>query len=260
MIDGHIHIERGEYTLDWLRRFTDRAVETGLSEIRLLEHCYRFTEFVPMYKDVCAASGFVDAWFRRCAGVCPIRDYLALIDRARGCSWPVRLRFGLEICYFPEQERFIQEQTRGCGFDFLLGSVHFVDGFAFDHRAELWSGLDCDSIFRRYYEISVRLAKSGLFDGIGHPDQIGMFGHRPSFSLTDAYAELARAVSESSMYADQNSGAARRCPGTANLGIGPELLAAFKNAKVPLVPSSDAHCPEDVGWKIRELELSACKT
>lgn len=70
MIDGHIHIERGEYTLDWINRFVDRAVEMHLDEIRLLEHCYRFEEFVPMYDSVCAYSEYVDAWFHRQAGVC----------------------------------------------------------------------------------------------------------------------------------------------------------------------------------------------
>ena len=42
MIDGHIHIERGDYTLEWIQKFVDRAVAMGLDEIRLLEHNYMF--------------------------------------------------------------------------------------------------------------------------------------------------------------------------------------------------------------------------
>ena len=68
MIDGHIHIEQGDYTTDWIRRFADRAAETGLEEIRLLEHNYMFPEFAPMYDGVRAHSAFVDDWFRRKAG------------------------------------------------------------------------------------------------------------------------------------------------------------------------------------------------
>ena len=33
MIDGHIHIERGAYTLDWINQFVSRAVEMGIDEI-----------------------------------------------------------------------------------------------------------------------------------------------------------------------------------------------------------------------------------
>ena len=54
MVDGHIHIERGEYTYEWINQFVKKAVEKQLDEIWLLEHCYRFEEFVPMYDSVCA--------------------------------------------------------------------------------------------------------------------------------------------------------------------------------------------------------------
>ena len=254
MVDGHIHIERGAYTLEWIERFVNRAVETGLEEIRLLEHCYRFREFVPMYADLCASGGYVNTWFQSRAGVHSMEEYLRLMEQVRKARFPVKILFGLEVCYFKGQEEFVKEQTKDIGLDFLLGSVHFVDNFPFDHTAELWDGMDVDKLYHHYYEDSISLAKSGVFDGIGHPDTIKLFGHKASFPLTDYYERLAQALSESGMYADQNSGAARRCPKTAPLGIDPEFLRILKKHQVPMVTSSDAHCPEDVGYKIKELE------
>lgn len=134
-----------------------------------------------------------------------------------------------------------------------MGSIHFVDDFAFDHKAEHWTGLDVDKIYRRYFEDSVSLAKSRIFDGIGHPDAIKLFGHKPSYSLSEYYESLAKELSKSNMYADQNSGAARRCPETASLGMNEELLRILKKNRVRISTSSDAHCPEDVGYKIKEL-------
>lgn len=253
MVDGHIHIERGPYTLDWINKFVSRAVEMQLDEIRLLEHCYRFEEFVPMYDSVCAYSEYVDAWFHRQAGVYKLADYLELIQRVRNEQFPVKIQFGLEICYFEEYKDFVAGLTKDKGFDFLLGSIHFVDNFAFDHKAEHWAGIDVDRIYHRYFEDSISLVKSGLFDGIGHPDTIKLFGHKPSYSLTEYYERLAEALSESNTYADQNSGAARRCPETASLGMDEELLGILKKHHVNIVTSSDAHCPEDVGYKIKEL-------
>ena len=254
MIDGHIHIERGPYTLDWINQFVNRAVETGLSEIRLLEHCYRFEEFVPMYDSVCAYSEYVNEWFHKKYGTLKLADYLELIRQVREARFPVKVKFGLEICYFKEFEPLISELTKDKGFDFLLGSVHFVDNFAFDHKPEHWIGLDVDKLYRRYFEDSISLAESGLFDGIGHPDTLKLFGHKPSFCLTEYYERLAKALAESHMYADQNSGAERRCPDTASLGMEQELLRILKKHHVKIITSSDAHCPEDVGYKIRELE------
>ena len=106
MIDGHIHIERGEYTLNWINQFVDRAVELQIDEIWLLEHCYRFEEFVPMYDSVCAYSEYVDAWFHRKAGVLKLEDYLELIKRVRYEQFPVEIKFGLEICYFRKKSLY----------------------------------------------------------------------------------------------------------------------------------------------------------
>ena len=251
--DGHIHIERGPYTLEWIRMFVDKAVEMQLDEIWLLEHNHRFDEFIPMYDSVRAYSEYVDEWFKRQIKGVSLEDYLDLVRKVREERFPVRIRFGLEICYFKEHEDFIREHVESKDLDFLLGSVHYVDDFAFDHKAEHWQGLDVDRIYERYFETSVSLAQSGIFDGIGHPDAIKLFGHKPSFPLTGHYERLAEALAESGMYADQNSGVFRRCPDTATLGMDRELISALKKHGVRIVTSSDAHTPEDTGWMIREL-------
>lgn len=253
MIDGHIHIERGDYTLEWIQQFVDRAVATGLDEIRLLEHNYMFKEFEPMYDTVRANSDFVNDWFVRKAGKKDYKEYLDLIDKVRANQYPVSIKFGLEVCYFKGWEELIKDQTRNKGFDFLLGSIHFVGNFAFDHTAQLWDGIDVDKTYIDYFEDSIELAKSKVFDGLGHPDSIKLFGHKPSFDLTDYYERLAAALSDSNMYADQNSGTQRRCPDTSPLGMDKELIKALRRHDVKIITSSDAHSPEDVGYKIREL-------
>ena len=155
MTDGHIHIERGPYTLEWIRKFVDKAVEMELDEIRLLEHNFRFEEFVSMYDSVCAHSEFVNEWFHRVGGVKKLDEYLELIEKVRKEQFPVKIKFGLEICYFPEFEGLTAELTKDKGFDFLLGSMHFVDDYAFDHKPEHWIGVDVDRIYRRDFEDSV---------------------------------------------------------------------------------------------------------
>lgn len=87
MIDGHIHIERGDYTVEWIQQFVDKAVEMKLDEIWLLEHCYRFAEFLPMYDAVCVYSDYINKWFHRKAGVLNLDDFLMLADSIRGRSY-----------------------------------------------------------------------------------------------------------------------------------------------------------------------------
>jgi len=170
MIDCHIHIERGTYSLNWIDEFVQNAVDKGIEEIWLLEHCYRFREFLPMYNSVCAYSEYINNWFHRKAGTLELADFLRLIDHVRQGHYPVNIKFGLEVCYFKEFEDFVSNVTKGKGFDFLVGSVHFVDDFAYDHKSEHWVGVDVDKVYRRYFETSIELAKSGIYDGIAHPE------------------------------------------------------------------------------------------
>jgi histidinol-phosphatase (PHP family) len=92
------HIEYGDYTLDWIQKFVDKAVEMELDEIRLLEHNYMFKEFAPMYNTVCASSDFVNDWFQRKAGKKNYSEYLELIEKVREREYPVKIKFGLEDC------------------------------------------------------------------------------------------------------------------------------------------------------------------
>jgi histidinol-phosphatase (PHP family) len=95
MLDGHIHIEQRAYTLEWINQFVNKAVEKQLHEIWLLEHCYRFEEFVPMYDSVRAYSNYIDTWFHKKAGTLKLDNYLSLIKQIRDIQFPVKIREGI---------------------------------------------------------------------------------------------------------------------------------------------------------------------
>ena len=251
-IDAHIHIERGDYTLGRVGEFVDQALKRNLSEIWLLEHCYRFSEFVPMYDRVCAHSDYIKAWFGRKAGTLSVADYMRLVKSVRAASFPIEIKFGLEVCYFEQSEEFILAQTKNLDLDFLVGSVHFIDDFAFDHKPEHWENIDIDQAFKRFFEISISLAKSGLFNGVAHPDSVKLFNHKPSFSLLPYYENLARALAKNGMYAEMNSGCFRRCG--SEIGMSADLICVMRGQGVGILTASDAHCPEDVGAGILEME------
>lgn len=252
MLDCHIHIEKGEYTPGWIDEFVNAALKSGLTEIWLLEHCYLFREFVPMYEGTCAQSPYIKSWFTRKAGTRNLSDYLRLAEKIRSADYPVKIRFGLEICYFKEFENLIYRETKDLGLDFLVGSTHYIDNFAFDHKPEFWKEFDIDLTYRRYFEISLNLARSGLFDGIAHPDNIKLFGHQPSYSLLPYYDEFAKELAGHHLYAEENSGIFRRCG--AELGLNADFIKALKKYGVKILTASDAHRPEDVGADISEME------
>lgn len=252
MLDCHIHIERGEYTLRWIDRFVEMAIEKNIDEIWLLEHCYLFSDFVQMYEKLRKTSEYLDKWFERKAGKRNFNEYLRLSEQVRKQNYPVKIKFGIEVCYFKEYENLVYNTTKDKGLDFLVGSVHFIDNFAYDHgENNEWKGIDTDFAYRRYFETAEALAESGVYDGIAHPDLLKLFGHKPSFSLLTHYESLAKSLAKNKMYAEQNSGAFRRC--NCELGMNADLIKMMKKHNVKIQTASDAHIPEDVGSYIYEM-------
>ena len=205
-----------------------------------------------MYSSVCEYSDYIDQWFRHKAGKLMISDYQKLIENVRNHKFGVKIKFGLEVCYFTEYEEFIANCIKNKDLDFVVGSVHFVDNFAFDHISEHWKSVNIDKVYKSFFESSISLAKSGIYDGIAHPDSIKLFGHLPSFSLTEYYDLLAENLASNGMYAEQNSGVYRRT-NTAELGMDKNLLHTMKTHGVTIITASDAHCPEDVGALIPNM-------
>ena len=256
MTDAHVHLERGPYTPAWAAEFAASAKNAGITELCLLEHTYLFQEFLPLYDDLRRRSSFIDRWLSRKGGTRSLNDYLRFTETVRSLDFGRSVRFGLEVCFLPDSLGTIEHllKTLPVPLDFTVGSIHFIGDFAFDHTPELWEGVDADRAYRQFFGDSVRLAECGLFDGLAHPDSLKLFGHTPSFAAEELdgwYDRLAEALAKAGMYAEQNSGIARRT--SAEAGMAPALYAAMKRHGVRIRTASDAHCPEDVGKGVREF-------
>jgi len=167
------------------------------------------------------------------------------------------VKFGLEVCYIPETADKLSDILGEYNFDFHTGSVHWIDGWGFDHpnQKELWNGRDINKVYRCYYDIMCELCESGLFTGLAHPDSIKCFGYTPTCDMTDVYNELAMLLNKHGMYAENSGGLRLNYGHSLELGLNKQLLDIFKKNSVMLCTASDAHKQSDVGANIKELGL-----
>ena len=254
MKDLHIHIERGNYTVEWIEKFINQAVKMNINEINLLEHTIRIKEFHPCFEEAQNYNSYQKKWVsEKKKTAVSLAEFKELQSKIQARSYPVKVNFGLEVCYFEQHEDLIGSLLNKAKLDYVLGSVHWVDNWTFNQRKYQWLGRNTDEIYKRYFELEISAAKSGMFNSIAHPDLIMCHSIFPKTSLEPYYGSLCDAAKSTSTALEMNTSRYWK-KSTPFCGLNPELLKAAGESGVLLSTGSDAHRPEDVGKGIKEAE------
>lgn len=232
MLDYHVHaLAHGEYTYtdSWLEQFAQRARELGLKELGFSEHNEFFDGFKP-----------------------------ELLPRLQVEFPDLRIRLGLEMDFIPGREEIISRFAQRFAFDYIIGSVHFIGDWAFDHPdyRKPFEEREVDDVYREYFALVERAAASGLFDIIGHLDLVKIWGHRPVKMNSLAYAKQAfPALRASGLVVEINSAGLRKPVG--EIYPSAEIATALYENNIPVTLGSDAHHPDQVGEGLKEaIELA----
>jgi len=180
--------------------------------------------------------------------------YAAAMRRAAAAARSAGLLVAVEVDYTPETWAELAAPLSQAGLDYVIGSVHFVDGAPFDVEArevdERWP--DADVLFTRYYDHVARLAASGAVDVIGHLDLPKKFGQRPS-AAAGAAAEVALdAIAAACVLVEINTSGLRSPAAEAYPAA--TLLAGARARGIGITFGSDAHRPQEVGASFAHAE------
>jgi histidinol-phosphatase (PHP family) len=241
LVDYHLHprasgpgeAEEIDHTVEAVERYVEAAAARGVDEIGFTEHVYYFEETrsiwsLPYQLDRCRFS--LDAY---CDAV--------LEGKRRGL--PVKL--GLEVDWVGERASELAELLAPYPWDYLLGSVHWIDGLAVDADPGIWAELTVDQVWERYGAELGAAARSGHFDVLAHPDLVKLFGRRVPYDWSLAVASMDNVCVEVST-------AGLRKP-VGELYPDPALLRLAHAGGTPITTASDAHVAEDVG---RDLDAA----
>ena len=159
---------------------------------------------------------------------------------------------GLEMDWFPGMASAISCALSPYPFDYLIGSVHEVDGFVVDARADLWDAMTADQqnqVYRRYWLEIRSMADSGLFDIVGHLDLTKKFGHRPTADLGEPIDAALDAVAAAGMTVELNTaGWTLPCK---EAYPSDDLLMRCRQRNIPVTITTDAHHPDHL---LRDVE------
>jgi histidinol-phosphatase (PHP family) len=243
LTDYHVHLRPDArentperfFTAANAERYRTVAEERGIAELGVSEHVYRFREALKVY----------DHPFWRLEATDDLDDYCAFVREETD------LRLGIEADFVAGREDRMASLLEARDWDYVIGSVHLVGGYAVDMEGEwdVWRrGESPERLWKRYFETVAEAARSGLFDIMAHPDLVKLWGRgrpRPEGDPRRYYEPLVEACLDAGVAVELSTAGLRKPAG--ELYPAQPMLELVAEAAVPVALSSDAHTPQDLG-------------
>ncbi len=239
LVTTHTHTDFVGHAQGSVKEMMDAAVAAGISVMAVTEH-YPLSRQMDPKAYLSMPADRLD-------------EYCQTVRAQAGEHPQLQVLLGTELDWLGKEEDRTFSPDQFDRFDIVLGSVHFVDGWAFDDPSLRghWQEVGPDDIWKRYFEIWCEAADSDYpIDVMSHPDLVKKFGYRPSFDPSYLYSEAAEAAKAGGRMIELNtSGAYYDCH---EVFPAPDLLKLFHDAGVPATIGTDAHCPANVGRDITQ--------
>lgn len=178
-------------------------------------------------------------------------EYLKEV-REVGKRFPVRLKTGLEVDYFPGSEKILKDILGSYDFDFLMVSVHWIGELCLDctkfrkafEAAVKEEGFD--NFYIKYLGLLRRTVETGLFDVIAHFDVARNWGFKPSDSSKREELSVLERVSELKMAVEVSSKGLRNPVKEAYPTR--RVFEACASMKIPITLGTDAHSLSEIDF------------
>ena len=178
--------------------------------------------------------------------------YVEDVLRAAQNTDGMTIRLGMEVDFFPETLEESTNLLKPYPFDFIIGSVHFINQFTIDLNSDSWEKIsqeERNQIWQTYWNYIAAAARSGCFDFIGHFDLPKKFKFYPDVDLTaDALAAL-DAIAAADAALEINTSGWYKPVREAYPGL--FYLEEARRRNIPILINADSHFPNHV---VRDFE------
>ncbi len=225
-IDLHNHTTRCNHADGSIHEYIEKAIQTGTQY-------FGFSDHAPMDFDPKYRMSFEQ-----------MKEYEQEVLKYKEIyKDKIEILLGYEVDYL---QGHIDERVLNANVDYLIGSVHFIDEWGFDNPEFIghYENEDIDIIWQKYFDAIEEMAKSGLFDIVGHIDLIKVFKFMPNKDINEIAKNALLAIKKADMVLELNVAGYRKPIGEAYPS--PSLLKMAFDLDIPITFGSDAHTPEQV--------------
>ncbi|MGM0623484.1 MAG: histidinol-phosphatase [Campylobacterota bacterium] len=236
-IDLHNHTTRCNHASGTMQQYILRAIELQID-------IFGFSEHAPMEYDQKYRMGFdqLGGYFAE----------IATLQQQYGKD--IEILKALEVDYLPG---FMDKRVLEAKVDYLIGSVHFLNGWGFDNPEFIggYKDKDIDSIYKEYFSAIEKMAQTELFDVVGHLDLIKVFGYKPQGDIKDIVYGALKAIQKSQMVIELNSAGIKKP--VKEPYPSKEILQMAHDLGIAITFGSDAHSVDQVGFGYEQTKALA---
>jgi histidinol-phosphatase (PHP family) len=253
--DWHTHNDLCRHAVGTIEDYVKGAIDMKLDLIGISDHFpYEYLkngnvsiEQVP-YKEYAMKLSEIESYFS-------IFEKLKIKYKTK-----IQIRIAFEIDYFRSQEEALNKyfKSRVDELDYILGSVHMLHGksrlFAFDDMRflNLYNEYDSiDDIYLEYYQKiqSMITSKDFDFDILGHFDLPKKYNKRPIDKelVMDEAIKTLEFVKRNDLTIEINTGGLRKEVKEQYPSF--DIIERMYELDIPILLGSDAHDPNDLGYK-----------
>ncbi len=230
LVDYHIHTKYCNHATGEMEEYVIKAIEIGLAQIGFAEH-------MPVMPQPELCLSYEDL---------PVY-YQGAVDLREMYSESISIRIGAEIDILPEKYDEIRQILSDYPFDYVIGSLHYLDGWPFDQK-EYINGFQRGLLEEHYHSFFtkiVEIASSGFCDILGHADNLKRMGFPPPNNPRPYYRKIIEAIGDNGLSIELNTSGID-AP-IKEMYPSPIFLRMLISSGVPITLGSDAHAPDQVG-------------
>ncbi|MBP7226232.1 MAG: histidinol-phosphatase HisJ [Aliarcobacter sp.] len=236
-VDLHNHTTLCNHANGTVEQYVQRAIELGIDHYGFSDHAPM--NFDPKYRMDISQKALYEKW---------------VLDAKEKYKNQIKILLAYEVDYL---EGYILDEIINSKVDYLIGSVHFLknknDMWGFDNPEFIgvYESKDIDTIWLEYFDAIKSMAKTQLFDIVGHFDLIKVFRFLPKKDIRILANDALKQIKKSGMVLEINPAGLRKPIGETYPSK--QLLELAYEMNIDITFGSDAHEIEQVGFKYDEV-------
>jgi len=221
--DFHSHVSRSS-----ARKMAQSAQEKGLRILGLSEHVFQMSEARSILEHM-ALEG-------------PLLTFPAYVEEVCTADQDlgVEVRLGMEVDFIPGKNEVIQALLQSYSWDFLMGSVHEVDGLQLGSDNK-WGREEGEALWLRYFELLREAVSSRYFSVVSHPVRMRTGNPFVPSTLDEELERLAVEATRCDVALEINGYDVLAYPSLVR-----RLASACVLHQTPISVGSDAHNPRQI--------------